>query len=167
MKKINVPFVRSAYNYDAEAASQESGLLCEDESLAQQHQKEEADINTIVRRFGLTGQLPELQRLPQYGDFTHVTDYHSAVNAVMAANGAFSQLPADLRSRFNNDPEQFVDFCSNPDNMDELIKMGLAKKRAEEEEPAEPAPTKPQPREPRKAAKKDQKTLAAGEAEEE
>lgn len=136
-------FVRNPYNYDTMEASNESGLKCEDESLAQQHQKEEADINTIVRRFGLTGQLPDNVRIPQYGDFTGITDYQTALNAVKAADEAFMELTADIRSRFENDPEKFVEFCLNAENSEELVKMGLAVKSPEVVEapkaPAAPA----------------------------
>lgn len=125
------PFVRSAYNYDLKVASDESGLECLDPSLAVQESRDEVDINTIVRRFGLTGELPTDLRLPQYGDFLGLVDYHSAMNAVAQANETFESLPADLRSRFENDPEKFVTFCLDKDNQEELIKLGLADKPAE------------------------------------
>jgi len=57
-------FVRSPYNYDMAKASVESGLACEDASRAVQSQREDADINVIVKRFGLTGQLPQNVRVP-------------------------------------------------------------------------------------------------------
>lgn len=118
-------FLRTPYNYDTNEASDQSGLVCPEESLAQQHAKEESDINTIVRRFGLTGELPNNVRVPQYGDFTAATDYHTSMNAVLAANSAFMQLPADVRTRFNNDPGAFVDFCADEKNRDEAKKLGL------------------------------------------
>jgi phage internal scaffolding protein len=122
MSKSSV-FLRTPYNYDTMQASNETGLECLDESLAQQHAKDETDINTIVRRFGLTGELPNGVRAPQYGDFTDATDYHTAMNAVIAANNSFMQLPADVRARFNNDPGAFVDFCSDDKNRDEAKKL--------------------------------------------
>ena len=128
------PFLRTPYNYDTAQASDESALECKDPSLAQQHAAEECDINTIVRRFGLTGQLPENVRMPQYGDFSDATDYHTALNAVIAANESFMQLPADVRTRFNNDPGAFVDFCSDENNRAEAVKLGLV-----------PAPLAPNP----------------------
>lgn len=134
-------FLRTPYNYDTMQASDETALRCDDPSLAQQHAKDECDINTIVRRFGLTGELPSGVRMPQYGDFTGVTDYHSALNAVIAAQDSFSQLPADVRSRFNNDPAAFVDFCMNEENRAEAEKLGLVAPRVNEGvngKPAEP-----------------------------
>lgn len=119
------PFVRNPYNYDVDEVSRETGLRCEDASLAVQDQKDEVDINTIVKRFGLTGKLPDDVRAPTYGDFTDVVDYQSALNAVIAADQAFMEMPAEVRARFNNDPARFVDFCSDAANADEMAKLGL------------------------------------------
>lgn len=117
---------RSGYNYDRDAVSQETGLRCMDKSLAIQSQAEEADINTIVRRFGLTGQLPQNVRVPLNVDFDDVFDYQTAMNVIAEANQAFMRMPADVRARFQNDPGAFVDFCSDADNLPELRKLGLA-----------------------------------------
>lgn len=119
------PFIRSAYNYDTNAASVASGLECRDPTLAQQHFREETDINTIVKRFKLTGALPENVRMPVYEDFTGVFDFHSAMNAMRIAQEAFDKMPAEVRSRFANDPGAFVDFTANRDNLAEARKLGL------------------------------------------
>lgn len=137
---IKPVFVRNPYNYDTDEVSTQTGLACEDPSLAQQHQKEEADINTIVRRFGLSGQLPTNVRMPSYGDFTNVGTYQEALNAVMAANASFMAMPAYVRERFQNNPELFVEFCSDPNNMAEAVKLGLAIQTTVEAVPAPPAP---------------------------
>lgn len=118
-------FLRTPYNYDTMEASDASALSCPEPSLAQQHARDETDINTIVRRFGLTGELPNNVRMPQYGDFTGVSDYQTAMNMVMEANAAFMQLPADVRTRFNNDPGALVDFVSDDNNRAEAEKLGL------------------------------------------
>lgn len=99
-------------------------------SLTQQHMADECNINTIVRRFGLTGQVPVGMRLPQYGDFTGVIDYQSALNAVMAAEKSFSSVPADIRKQFDNDPQKFLEFVDNPANLDKMYELGLAVKPA-------------------------------------
>ena len=101
---MKAPFFRTGYNYDAEAISLETGLKCEDESLAVESAKEEADINTIVRRFGLTGELPDDVRMPQSGDFTGIPDFHTALNLVRATQEEFMRVPAEIRDRFQNDP---------------------------------------------------------------
>lgn len=125
MKERKVPFLRTPYNYDVDKVSDETGLACADPSLAQQNFKDECDINHIVKQFGLTGELPGKPLSPQYGDFTGVLDYHSAVNAVLAAQDDFMELPAQMRSRFDNDPAKLIDFLSNEGNREEAIKLGL------------------------------------------
>jgi phage internal scaffolding protein len=117
---------RRAFDYDSAAVSDETGLECLDPSLAQQSQAEEADINTIVRKFGITGVLPQSVRPPTYGDFTDVMNFQEAQDAIIAANRSFMAMPADVRTRFSNDPGLFVDFCSDPKNLDEMRKLGLA-----------------------------------------
>jgi phage internal scaffolding protein len=125
MTKIVKPFVRDPYNYDRDEASNASALCCEDPSLAQQHMKDECDINVIVERFGVTGQLPQNPVSPKYGDFTGVTDYHSALNQINATMNDFMALPAQLRVRFDHDPVKLFEFLNNEDNRHEAIQLGL------------------------------------------
>ena len=123
--KITAPFLRTPYNYDRDAASNESGLACEEPSLTQQHFKDETDINNILRQFNITGLLPEAPLSPRYGDFTGIVDYHSALNQVIAAEDEFMSLPADLRARFQNDPAQLIAFINDENNRSEAEKLGL------------------------------------------
>lgn len=120
-------FLRTEFNYDMDAASVESGLACKDESLAQQQFAEESDINVIVERFGLNGELPANPVMPQYGDFSQVTDFQTAMNAVIRAQADFMQLPAKVRSRFDNDPQKLLEFVSDDANLDEARVLGLLK----------------------------------------
>lgn len=119
------PFVRNPYNYDVDQASDDAALICEDASMTVQSEAEDADINTIVKRFGLTGQLPTDVRMPVSGDFTGISDYHTAVNTVKAAQLAFMEMPADVRKRFNHDPANLIAFMEDPSNRDEAVKLGL------------------------------------------
>lgn len=123
---MKVPFIRTPYNYDRDAASEECGIVCDDPSLAVQSERDDCDINVIMERFGHGVPLPQSLRIPSYGDFTGVSDYRSALELISEADDSFMQLPADVRSRFQNDPARFVDFCSDPRNAAELQAMGLA-----------------------------------------
>lgn len=131
-------FIRSPYNYNVDLVSLGSALVCRDASRAVQSQKEESDINTIVKRFGLTGELPKNVRIPQYGDFTEINDFHSAMNLVIMANDAFMSMPAEVRERFKNDPELFLEFFQDPKNREEGVKLGLVLPEGKQS-PAEPA----------------------------
>jgi len=118
-------FVRNPYNYDMALVSQETGLECKDPSLAQQHMKDECDINVIVERFGVTGQIPVAPLEPSYGDFSGVGDYHSALNAIKAADEAFMALPAKIRAKFDHDPNALLNYLQNEENREEAIQIGL------------------------------------------
>lgn len=119
-------FVRTAGNYDTDAVSAATALECQDPSRTRQDQKEEADINTIVRNFGVTGVLPATIKVPLQGDFSEVGDYRQALHSVMEAQASFMALPADVRKRFDHDPAAFVEFCMDPANLDAMRDMGLA-----------------------------------------
>lgn len=128
-------FIRSEFNYDTDAASDETALVCNEPTRTQQQFAEEVNINTIVERFGLTGELPENLSVPVQGDFTSVVDYQSALNLVLAADDAFMEMPAKVRERFGNDAGLFLEFVSAPENLEEARKLGIAK----------PVPTPPSP----------------------
>ena len=128
----NSLFLRTPYNYDTDAASNESGLACEEPSLAQQHFKEECDINTILQKFNITGILPEAPLSPRYGDFSGIGDYHSAMNRVLAAKTEFESLPAQIRARFQNDPALLIEFLQDENNRPEAEELGLVEKAAAE-----------------------------------
>lgn len=122
---IETPFVRSPYNYDMNLAGDDSGLKCEDGSLAQQHMADETDINKLVERFVVTGEIPQLNMPPLQGDFTNIPTYQEALNLMRQAESSFMQLPAKIRSQFENDPGKFVDFASDDNNREKLREWGL------------------------------------------
>ena len=119
--------------YDFVSRSDASGLHCVEPSLTVQSGKDDADINVIVRRFGITGQLPENVNLPTYADYDEVFDFHTAQQRILDAEVEFMKLPADIRSEFKNDPGIFFDIASNPENIDYLRDLGLAKPKVLEE----------------------------------
>ena len=49
--------------------SNETALDCGDESVTQQCFKDECDINILLAKFAVTGQLPDNVRVPQFVDF--------------------------------------------------------------------------------------------------
>jgi phage internal scaffolding protein len=126
MKKVELPFLRTPFNYDRDLASEESGLKCDDDSLTQQQFKDEADINTIVDRFMKSGVLPTPVNMPQYVDYEGVFDFQTAMNAVRQADENFMRMDAKVRARFNNSPQEFLEFFANPENTQEAIRLGLA-----------------------------------------
>lgn len=136
-----LPFVRSANNYDRDMVSNDTGLICPEPTLAKQEFAEECDINYIADRYGLTGELPQVLDLPRFGDFTGIFDFMGAQNAVVKARQQFMTLPAKARARFDNDPQKLLTFLEDPENRDEAIALGLVAKP--EPRPLDPGDTQP------------------------
>lgn len=118
--------VRSPFNYDADVVSHQTGLDFSDSpSRAQQHFRDETDINVMVARFQRTG-IPEAPpAFPDVQDFTESHDFRSAMDVIVQARHAFDSVPSKVRDRFMNDPGLLLDFLSDPDNRDEAVRLGL------------------------------------------
>ena len=94
-------------------------------SLTQQHSKDQVDINNIMARYIKTGVLDHVAKYqPQYRD-NNATDYQESMNIVIKADEMFSELPAQARKHFDNDPAAFLDFVQDPANHDKLHELGL------------------------------------------
>lgn len=143
------PFIRTAYNYDMDEVSQDTGLACPEPTLTQQEFLLESDINFIAERFGLTGEMPQVRQPPSYGDFTGIFDFQTAQNAVRHAIEQFMELPAKMRARFDNSPQKLLEFLDDADNRDQAIALGLIPKPEAAPAPAPkgdtPTPEKPAP----------------------
>lgn len=96
-------------------------------SLTKQAMGAETDINNIMRKYEKDGIITHLAKHQgQYGDFSEVVDYHTALNTMIEADDAFASLPSRIRGEFNNDPGKFLDFVHDPKNIDKMVEMGLA-----------------------------------------
>lgn len=112
-------------------------------SVTKQSFKDECDVNRIVSKFHRTGLIDFVNsNQPRYGDVTPI-DYQEALNTVATAQEMFVQLPASLRKRFGNSPEELLAFVQNPENDAEAIKLGLKTPIPVDSaaQPQEPAPT--------------------------
>lgn len=96
-------------------------------SMTEQAPANETDINVIMQKYAKTGQMPRILQEPMYGDFSNPMSYGEAVLAVREAEEAFLQVPAKVRAQFGNDPGEFIKFATNPENAEELRKLGLTK----------------------------------------
>lgn len=87
----------------------------------------ECNINNILARYHVTGLMRQVPGQPRYLDCTQLPiDYQAALNAVLSAEHAFSQISSDIRAQFDNDPSAFVAFCADPSNLDQLREWNLA-----------------------------------------
>lgn len=133
--------IRSAYDGDGDAVSNDTGLECLDKSLAKQSEASMCDVNVIVQRWLKSGGAMDLsQRVGQFLDVADVPDYHTSLNFVKSAESMFLALPVSVRERFDNDPGRFLAFAQDPANVPELVSMGLGKA------PVEPAGSPGSPR---------------------
>lgn len=142
-----MPKTRFSYRHqydDARDAEERENtdIHCLDHSLTQQHFKDDVDLNCIVKRYGITdGAIPPAPADPRYyGDFSDAVDFREAMDRINEAQQRFSELPADLRSRFHNDPVLLHDWVSDPANQEEAVKLKLLTKK---ETPLPEAPPEP------------------------
>lgn len=105
-------------------------LTCEDPSLTVQSFSEDADINVLARRFGLT----EIPFAPvdenTIVDTTEFPDLRAILEARRSAANHFANLPIKIRKRFRNSPEELWNFLQDPENADEAVRLGLLTRHA-------------------------------------
>lgn len=121
-----------------------------EEGMTQQHFAQDADINTIVKRFGITdhSQLPAVTDPRYFGDFTDAPSFREALHNLMDAQERFDNLPADIRHKFNHDPINLYEWINDPSNADEAANLGLLKRMEptpEEHAKASAPPAPPTP----------------------
>lgn len=113
---------------------------CEGESKTEQSHRDVVNINSIMRRYQKTGVVPQASSGAIYGDFTGVSDYRSALEAVRQADEAFMKLPSSVRKEFGHDPQRLLAFLSDPNNRQAAEDMGLIERAPEAPPQAPPAP---------------------------
>jgi len=121
-------------------------IVFNDESLTKQAFKEDCDINHIFKKWKKDGILTHVNRYQgRYEDVSSYQSYEDSLNTIMRAEEAFGSLPADVRKRFDNDPGVFLEFVGNPSNVDEMVKLGLAKAKpvVDSGQGSEAQPTQP------------------------
>ena len=101
-------FIRTPYNYDADEVSRETGLQCDDVTLTKQEFKEDSDLNSMIRRFGI-----EMVEEPKWSEFdaSAIPDNFMDLQQQLAEGAeAFNALPAEVRSKHDNNPQKFLDW---------------------------------------------------------
>lgn len=100
-----------------------------DASLAKQSSRDECDINQIMAKFAKTGVVTHFnEHKGDYGDFCDAGDYLESQIIVQQAKEMFHTIPAGIRQHFDNNPAKFLEFAQDPNNQEEMIEMGLAKR---------------------------------------
>lgn len=105
-------------------------------SLTRQEFAAECDINTLMAQYEKTGVINHFNSgQPQYYDFEAVPDLQQSLHIMRDATDAFMRLPAAVRKEFDNDPTLFVEFATDPKNLEKMREFGLAAPAPEPEKP--------------------------------
>lgn len=116
----------------------------EEPSLTHQSMSDACDINNIMKRYEKTGLLEHVAQYDgNYGDFTGAKDYLDSLLQVQEAQLMFASLPADIRSKFDNEPAKFLEFVEDPLNRSEMARMGLLNEVVASQVLAQEAVSKP------------------------
>ena len=91
-----------------------------------QWHKKECDINQIMQKYQKTGVIDHLNTHKEQYGFATSTDLKESLQMIQTANDMFADLPSKARTKFDNDPGQFLDFVQDPNNESELHNLGLS-----------------------------------------
>lgn len=92
--------IRRQSDDEQDLYSLEAGLdLSGEVDLARQEFREEADVNSIMRKYGVGGLNA---RQPQYGEQDFDVDLQHALRAIADAKAAHARLSPELRAKYKN-----------------------------------------------------------------
>ncbi len=84
--------------------------------------KDETDIEKMLSRAQAAGTISHLEKYQgSYGDFADF-DFFDSILMLTKGREVFDALPSELRSEFNQSPEQFFAYVNDPANKDDLEK---------------------------------------------
>lgn len=114
---------------------------------AKQSMKDECDINNILAKYQVSGQIDHVNKYrPKYG-FATSLDFREALELTRSANAMFAELPSSVREKFHNNPAEFLDYAQDPANQSDLDYMQetgkMPEKTPETAPPAEPPAATP------------------------
>ncbi|QCQ84736.1 internal scaffolding protein [Blackfly microvirus SF02] len=105
-------------------------------SMTRQEFAEECDVNTLMKRYENYGTSMHMLRPDvlavhaaggSFVDFTEMPDnLIDYLAQIKEAEDAFMSLPAVVRREFDNNAMHFVEFASDPSNLDQMRAWGLA-----------------------------------------
>lgn len=119
------PPTKDQTDIDIENVLLDASDSAENKDTARQEFKQEADINYMLSRFGITPP----RGTPTYGQTDDTLDLQTAIQAVREAQAGYRTLPKELRDKF-----------PSMEAMLAAIDNGSLVLKAEEPAPAEPLP---------------------------
>lgn len=102
------------------------GFSSDQPSKVQEQFADACQTDTIIRKYNMMGVNPFIaQGQSQYLDTTQIPSFVAAQNAQIRVKEYFEGLPSDIRLEFNNDPLEFAEVVSDPQNADYLREIGV------------------------------------------
>jgi len=118
MRKFRTP-------YDEDYSPHNYAVTISDEVKAQQHFKNDCDINQILEKHRLGLPVMQVKVNPIFdekGEYLEAGDYQDALEKVIKADAAFAELPAKIRKYYNNSPAEYLQGVISKDQI--LIDAG-------------------------------------------
>lgn len=106
-------------------------------SMTQKQFKHECDINNILSKYTEYGYCEHVMNAePRYLDCSSLTakTFQEHLDFALDFEEHFDSLPQEVRDRFNDDPEEMMEFLSEEENYNEAVALGLLPKDASREE---------------------------------
>lgn len=109
-------------------------------TMTQQHYKDECDLNQILARHRVEGELNAMQlrqllaqsamgadsaRIPRFEDVSDLPDLSYIKKSFIAASRAFAHLPIQARVAFGNNPEAFYQAMTDKKQHEKVRDLGL------------------------------------------
>lgn len=89
-------------------------------SMTIQDQKDDTDINNILAKYVKTGLIEHVNKHEgQYGLVSSL-DYHTSMTMCKNAESQFEELPSQIRAKFNGNVGDWLEFISDPDNVEDI-----------------------------------------------
>lgn len=127
--------------YDADAVSNDTatdflidevvegrrtGKRVKEESLTDQSGREDADINCLIRKFGINSVKATPEQMEALSSISmDAMDYRESLDRIREAQEAFNDLPAEVRKEFDNDPAKYLEAFGDEKKKDLLKRLGL------------------------------------------
>jgi phage internal scaffolding protein len=105
-----------------------TGLACPiGSSKTKQSFLDDSNIDKIIAKYQTNQSIDFLKSelATRYGDTTS-QDYKESLDLIKNAQSMFQMLPSNIRTKFNNDPHQYLEFTSDSKNHQEMFDLGLS-----------------------------------------
>lgn len=123
---MGVPRVRSQWDRERQAPRAAG------EAITKQSFAGACDVNEVMRRWEVTGVLDHVNTAQAiYLDCAGPDGLQDMFSRVADAEAKFMELPSEVRALVDNDASRFVEYLTNPENLEECRRVGILPKEEE------------------------------------